>query len=125
MAYVRAKPKDHGQGNQIEGRIQPGQQVVMVEDLISTGGSVLQAAQAVNAAGAHVLGVLAIFNYDLERGQKAFAEFQEHGLPLYTLSHFPALVRVAAANNMITAGQSAGLADWSANPQAWSDRFTA
>ena len=124
MAYVRSAPKDHGQGNQIEGRIEAGQKVVMVEDLISTGGSVLRAAKAVNAIGAEVLGVTAIFNYDLERGRQAFVDFQPGGLPLFTLSHFPVLVKVATSTDVITSAQAEGLAHWSDDPQAWSDQFT-
>ena len=86
MAYVRSAPKDHGKGNQIEGRIEPGSSVVMVEDLISTGGSVIEAAKAVERAGSTVVGVLAIFSYELERGHQAFVQT---GWPLFTLSNYP------------------------------------
>ncbi|MCI1747845.1 MAG: orotate phosphoribosyltransferase [Acidipropionibacterium sp.] len=118
MVYVRSKPKDHGKGNQIEGRLAPGSSVVMVEDLISTGGSVLDAAAAVEREGGHVLGVLAIFSYELEKGHRAF---EKAGLPLYTLSNYPTLIEVAAASGQITASQQEALATWSADPQAWSD----
>lgn len=118
MVYVRSKPKDHGKGNQIEGRLAEGASVVMVEDLISTGGSVLDAAAAVQREGGRVLGVLAIFSYELEKGHRAF---EEAGLPLYTLSNYPALIEVAAGSGRITADQQAALATWSADPQAWSD----
>lgn len=118
MVYVRSKPKDHGKGNQIEGRLAEGASVVMVEDLISTGGSVLDAAAAVQREGGRVLGVLAIFSYELEKGLRAF---EEAGLPLYTLSNYPTLIEVAAVSGRISADQRAALATWSADPQAWSD----
>ena len=118
MAYVRSAPKDHGKGNQIEGRIEPGSSVVMVEDLISTGGSVIEAAKAVERAGSTVVGVLAIFSYELERGHQAFVQT---GWPLFTLSNYPTLIEVAAANQAITPDQLAALKTWSADPQAWSD----
>ncbi|AXE38979.1 orotate phosphoribosyltransferase [Acidipropionibacterium virtanenii] len=118
MVYVRSKPKDHGKGNQIEGRLAEGASVVMVEDLISTGGSVLDAAAAVQREGGHVLGVLAIFSYELEKGHQAF---EEAGLPLFTLSNYPTLVEVAAASGRITPDQQETLATWSSDPQAWSD----
>lgn len=118
MVYVRAKPKDHGKGNQIEGRLEPGSSVVMVEDLISTGGSVLDAAAAVEREGGHVLGVLAIFSYELDKGHRAF---EDAGRPLYTLSNYPTLIEVAAGSGRISADQQAALATWSADPQAWSD----
>lgn len=118
MAYVRSAPKDHGKGNQIEGRIEPGSSVVMVEDLISTGGSVIEAAKAVERAGSTVVGVLAIFSYELERGHQAFAQTS---WPLFTLSNYPTLIEIAAANQAITPDQLAALKTWSADPQAWSD----
>lgn len=118
MVYVRSKPKDHGKGNQIEGRLAEGASVMMVEDLISTGGSVLDAAAAVQREGGRVLGVLAIFSYELEKGRRAF---EEAGLPLYTLSNYPTLIEVAAVSGRISADQRAALATWSADPQAWSD----
>lgn len=70
LIYVRAKPKDHGAGRQIEGVLKPGQKVVMLDDLISTGGSVLQAAKAVQAAGGDIQAVGAIFSYALMRQRK-------------------------------------------------------
>ncbi|MDN6440771.1 MAG: orotate phosphoribosyltransferase [Acidipropionibacterium jensenii] len=118
MIYVRSKPKDHGRGNQIEGRMAAGSAVVMVEDLISTGGSVLDAAAAVEREGGTVLGVLAIFSYELEKGRQ---NFEKAGLPLFTLSNYPTLVEVAAKSGQITAAQQQTLATWSSDPQAWSD----
>jgi len=118
MAYVRSAPKDHGRGNQIEGRIPAHSKVIMVEDLISTGGSVLKAAQAVEREGSTVVGVLALFSYELEKGHRAF---EKAGVPLYTLSNYPTLIEVAAESGRITSEQQATLATWSSDPQAWSD----
>ncbi|WP_027586659.1 orotate phosphoribosyltransferase [Acidipropionibacterium thoenii] len=118
MVYVRSAPKDHGKGNQIEGRLAAGSTVVMVEDLISTGGSVLDAAAAVEREGGRVLGVLAIFCYELEKGRQ---NFEKAGLPLYTLSNYPTLVEVAASSGAISAAQQAALSTWSSDPQAWSE----
>lgn len=117
MAYVRSAPKDHGRGNQIEGRIPKGSRVVMVDDLISTGGSVLKAAGAVGRAGSTVVAVLAIFSYELEAGRAAF---EEAGVPLFTLSNYPTLVSLAAESGYVSADQQATLTAWSADPQEWS-----
>ena len=74
MCYVRSKAKGHGKGNQIEGKVQSGQKVVVVEDLISTGGSVITAVQALREAGCEVLGVVSIFTYGLEKGKELLQE---------------------------------------------------
>lgn len=84
FVYIRSKPKDHGAGNQIEGRVLKGQKMVIIEDLISTGGSVLDAAAAASREGADVLGVVAIFTYELP---KASQNFKEAGIKLITLSN--------------------------------------
>ncbi|MCY7144568.1 orotate phosphoribosyltransferase, partial [Streptococcus gordonii] len=72
--YIRSKPKDHGAGNQIEGRVAPGQKMVVIEDLISTGGSVLDAIAAAKREGADVIGAAAIFTYELPKAEKNFNE---------------------------------------------------
>lgn len=100
FAYIRSKPKDHGAGNQIEGRVLSGQKMVIIEDLISTGGSVLDAAAAAIREGAEVLGVVAIFTYQLP---KATASFQEAGIELITLSNYSELIRVAKVKGYIDA----------------------
>ena len=82
FAYIRSKPKDHGAGNQIEGRVAQGQKMVVIEDLISTGGSVLEAVAAAKREGADVLGVVAIFSYQLAKADKNFADA---GVKLVTL----------------------------------------
>lgn len=100
FAYIRSKPKDHGAGNQIEGRVLKGQKVVIIEDLISTGGSVLDAAAAAKREGADVLGVVAIFTYELP---KASQNFEEAGVQLITLSTYSDLIQVAKEKGYITA----------------------
>lgn len=100
FAYIRSKPKDHGAGNQIEGRVLKGQKMVIIEDLISTGGSVLDAAAAAKREGADVLGVVAIFTYELP---KASQNFEETGVQLITLSTYSDLIQVAKEKGYITA----------------------
>ena len=85
MVYIRSKAKDHGKGNQIEGRITEGQKMVVIEDLISTGGSVLEACEAAAREGANVLGVAAIFTYELPQG---LTNFEKAQLPLVTLTNY-------------------------------------
>lgn len=100
FAYIRSKPKDHGAGNQIEGRVLKGQKMVIIEDLISTGGSVLDAAAAAKREGADVLGVVAIFTYELP---KASQNFEEAGVQLITLSTYSDLIQVVKEKGYITA----------------------
>lgn len=116
MIYVREKAKSHGRGNQIEGVLQPGQKVVVIEDLISTGGSSLKAAEAVRAAGGEVLGVVAIFTYQLP---KAEARFAEAGVSLVTLSDYTALLEVAREKGVITASQEQVLSAWRQSPETF------
>jgi orotate phosphoribosyltransferase len=118
MAYVRSKPKDHGRGNQIEGRVEAGQQGVIVEDLVSTGMSSLAVVQAVREAGVAVLGVVAIFSYDLPVARQAFAAAQ---VPLRPLLTFADLLSVAQAEALLSPDALASLQAWHADPQAWSD----
>ncbi|HEP5900327.1 TPA: orotate phosphoribosyltransferase [Streptococcus pyogenes] len=99
FAYIRSKPKDHGAGNQIEGRVLKGQKMVIIEDLISTGGSVLDAAAAASREGADVLGVVAIFTYELP---KASQNFKEADIKLITLSNYTELIAVAKLQGYIT-----------------------
>lgn len=118
MVYIRSKPKDHGKGNQIEGRITNGQKMVVIEDLISTGGSVLEAAAAANKEGAEVLGVAAIFTYELPQGKENFAKAE---LPLLTLTNYSTLIETARTENKITAAQLALLKKWREDPTGWLD----
>lgn len=109
MVYVRSKPKGHGQSNLIEGKIEPGQKAVVIEDLISKGGSVLQAAQALQDAGFEVAGIAAIFTYGLPQAQQAI---QEAGFTFHTLTDFPALVEQAQESGAIAAEDLPMLSEW-------------
>lgn len=111
--YIRGKAKDHGKGNQIEGKYYPGMKVVVVEDLISTGGSSLQAVEAAKEAGCEVLGLVAIFTYNLEKGKKAFAEA---GVPYYTLTNYEELIEAAVEENYISESSLKKLQKFQQNP---------
>lgn len=118
MVYIRSKAKDHGKGNQIEGRIEPGAKMVVIEDLISTGGSVLEACQAATKEGAEVLGVTAIFTYELPKGLENFAAAN---LPLVTLTNYTELLEVAEETGYITPSQKEVLKTWRKDPKTWSE----
>ena len=98
MGYVRSGAKDHGRGNQIEGKLLPGQKVVVVEDLISTGGSVLEVVEVLRQAGAEVLGVASIFTYGMKKGLERLAAA---GVENHSLSNFDVLCEVAAEEGYI------------------------
>ena len=100
FAYIRSEPKDHGAGNQIEGRVAPGQKMVVIEDLISTGGSVLDAIAAAKREGADVIGAAAIFTYELPKADKNFADA---GVKLVTLSNYTELIHLAEQEGYINA----------------------
>lgn len=117
LIYVRSKPKDHGRGKQIEGVIKPGAEVVVIDDLISTGGSVLNAVAAVNKAGAKVVGVVAVFTYQLPAADQNFAA---QGLKYYAVTNYPTLVNVAKEQGLISADHLASLNDWRQDPATWS-----
>lgn len=119
MIYVRSSAKDHGKNNAIEGYLKPGSKVVMVEDLISTGGSVLDAAEKVTEAGGEVIGCAAIFNYLLDSGRQAFAEAN---YPLATLTNYSELVDVAVKDGEL-ADYYETLLKWYKDPVAWSENF--
>lgn len=116
FAYVRPKPKEHGMGNQIEGRIEKGQKVVVIEDLISTGGSSLKAVDALRAAGIEVVGMAAIFTYGFKIADQNFADKQ---VPLVTLSHYNALIDEAIRQNYISAESLESLKKWRRKPETW------
>lgn len=116
FAYVRSKAKDHGLGNQIEGVVNPGDKVVVIEDLISTGGSSLAAVEALRAAGAEVVGMIAIFSYGFEKAEKAFAEAK---CPLYTLTNYDELLEVAEEQGLFSAEDKELLAQWRLSPDTW------
>ncbi|WP_041749519.1 orotate phosphoribosyltransferase [Brevibacillus brevis] len=116
MIYVRDKAKGHGRQNQIEGALAAGQKVVVIEDLISTGGSSLKAAQAVQAEGGEVLGVVAIFSYQFPDAQ---ALFEEAGIPCSTISNYIALLEVASEQGVITSEQEKVLGEWLKSPRTF------
>jgi orotate phosphoribosyltransferase len=116
MAYIRDKAKGHGKENQIEGLIEAGKKVIVIEDLISTGGSSLKAALAVRDAGATPLAVLAIFSYQLDKAVKAF---EEASIPLMTLSNYTTLIEVAVERGVIPQEDLSLLKAWRENPAAF------
>lgn len=118
MCYVRSKPKGHGKGNQIEGAATLGQKVVVVEDLISTGGSVITAVEALKEAGCEVLGVVAIFTYELEKGKE---KLEEAKLKTLTLSDYSSLIEVALEKDLISNVELEKLKEWRKNPadESW------
>ncbi len=117
MAYVRGGAKKHGKGNQVEGKLERGQKVVLVEDLISTGGSSLEAATALVDHGADLLGVVAIFTYGLE---KARTRFEEARIPLATLTNFDVLLEQGLEMGILTPASKAIISEWKKDPGAWS-----
>lgn len=114
--YVRSKPKEHGMGNQIEGVLQPGQPVVVVEDLISTGKSSLEAVQAIRAAGGEVIGMVSIFNYGFDIAVQAF---EKAGVPFRSLSNYNALIELAVEKGTVSADEQATLQAWRSAPDVW------
>ncbi len=115
-AYVRPKPKDHGMGNQVEGELPKGAKVVVVEDLISTGGSSLKAVEALRQYGVEVIGMVASFTYGFPVAEEAF---RQAGVTLYTLSDYDHIVSEAAKTGYIKDEQQPVLAEWRKNPAEW------
>ncbi len=114
--YVRSAPKGHGLENMIEGEYHSGQRVVVIEDLISTGGSSLKAVQALREAKCNVLGLTAIFSY----GFKVAADnFEEAKCPYFTLSNYDLLIEQAAKENYVSENQLESLKNWKDNPENW------
>lgn len=118
MIYIRGKAKEHGKGNQIEGRILPGQKVVIIEDLISTGGSVLEASTAITQSDAIVLGVAAIFTYELPKGKE---NFENRQMSLKTLTDYTTLTEVALETGTISEEDMSLLKKWKNDPIHWND----
>ena len=116
MIYIRSSAKKHGKGNQIEGVLHEGQRVVVIEDLISTGGSVLEATDAVENAGGKVLGVAAIFTYELAQATK---QFSAKNMAFTTLTQYSTLIEVARENGVISENELKLLMQWRENPQEW------
>ena len=116
FAYVRSKPKDHGMANLIEGDLQPGMKVVVVEDLISTGGSSLKAVEALRQHGCEVLGMVAAYTYGFPVAEEAFAAA---GVTLTTLTNYEAVVETALQTGYIEQSHVPMLAAWRKDPANW------
>ncbi|GIN83763.1 orotate phosphoribosyltransferase [Heyndrickxia sporothermodurans] len=116
MCYVRSKAKGHGKGNQIEGKVSKGKKVVVVEDLISTGGSVITAVEALRQAGCEVLGVVSIFTYELETGKE---QMKSQNITSYSLVTYSSLIDIALNNEVIEEKDLVTLKEWRENPTEW------
>lgn len=116
FAYVRSKAKDHGMANLIEGELQPGTKVVVVEDLISTGGSSLKAVEALRAAGYEVVGMVASYTYGFPVAEQAFADAD---VKLITLTNYEAVVAEALRTGYIADDQVPMLHEWRKDPAHW------
>lgn len=116
MSYVRAKAKAYGLGNQIEGGIQKGESTVIIEDLISTGGSAISVVEALEFIGADVRAVFSIFTYGFD---KAVRRFEDAGMPIYTLTDYTTLIEVASENDYVDENDLQTLAEWREQPETW------
>ena len=117
MIYVRGAAKAHGRQNRVEGPLNPDSDVILIEDLVSTGMSSTAAISAISEGGARVSAVLAIFTYGLGQAQKIY---EEAGIPLYTLTDYPTLIEVAKRAGHIDDADVASLRGWYADPETWS-----
>ena len=115
MVYVRSKAKEHGRGKQIEGKFAPGQKVVVVEDIVSTGGSSITAVEALRAAGCEVVGVVCVYTYNLPKAEEAF---EQVGVKYVSLTNFDFLVEAASESGMISEDQIPLLQNWHADLKA-------
>jgi orotate phosphoribosyltransferase len=116
FAYVRPEPKGHGRQNQIEGNLEEGQTVVVIEDLISTGNSSLNAVKALREAGANVKGMFAIFTYGFDT---SVSNFEKNEIELYTLSDYENLIETAQSTNYINTQEAGILRKWREDPANW------
>ncbi len=114
--YVRSKPKEHGMGNQIEGVLEKGQKVVVIEDLVSTGKSSLQTVEVLRELEADVIGMCALFTYGFPAASDAFAKA---GLPLHTISSYEALMELAEEKGIIQSSEKQTLQEWRVSPEKW------
>lgn len=121
MGYVRGGAKTHGRNNQIEGKVTEGMKVVVIEDLISTGGSSLECVEALRQAGCEVLGLVAIFTYGLPKAVEKFAEAK---CSYHTISNYDALIEVAVEENYIAAADMEKLVAWKKDPNdhSWMEK---
>ncbi|MCQ2083004.1 MAG: orotate phosphoribosyltransferase [Bacteroidaceae bacterium] len=116
FVYVRSSPKDHGMGNLVEGKLDAGSRVLVVEDLISTGGSSLKAVQALRDAGCEVVGMVASFTYGFPQAEQAF---KEAGVTLVTLTDYPHMLDAAIESGYIKQESLKTLEEWRRNPSEW------
>ena len=116
FTYVRSSAKDHGRQNLIEGEVVSGQRVVVVEDLISTGKSSLQAVQALREAGCNVVGLVSIFTYGFDEAAKNFADAK---CPMFSLCNYNALIKVAVENSYVLESDVEFLQSWRKDPASW------
>lgn len=116
MSYVRAKAKAYGLGNQIEGGIQKEETTIVIEDLISTGGSAISVVEALQFIGAEIEAVLSIFTYDFDKARKRFGKV---GVPMFALTDYRTLIDVASKNDYVNESDLETLAEWRKNPETW------
>jgi orotate phosphoribosyltransferase len=116
LIYVRSKPKEHGMGNQIEGFFETGKQVVVIEDLISTGKSSLAVVQTLRTAGLHIAGLVSIFNYGFDEAARAFAEA---GIKTRSLTDYSTLIALAVEKGTVSSAQHETLVKWREDPANW------
>jgi orotate phosphoribosyltransferase len=116
FVYVRGEAKGHGLGNRIEGYVEEGSNVIVVEDLISTGGSSISVVEALREAGCNVVGMVAIFTYGFDVAKK---KFEDARCPLYTLSDYNTIIQIAVDNGMVLEKQLDTLREWRQKPDQW------
>lgn len=114
--YVRPKPKEHGLGNQIEGQFKPGQKVVIIEDLVSTGKSSLQVVDVLKEVGIEVIGMISIFNYRFNVAKEAFEKAE---VELFSLTDYPSLLQLAEKRGIVQPEQQQVLLNWRSDPANW------
>jgi orotate phosphoribosyltransferase len=122
FVYVRSKAKGHGLGNRIEGFLDKGQKTVVIEDLVSTGGSSLDACVALRETGAEIIGMVSVFNYGFEVAVKAF---ESAGIPVRSLSNYKTLIAVALDKGLVSAAEMETLSAWREAPDKWRQEASA
>ena len=116
-SYIRSSAKDHGMHQQVEGLVKPGDKVVVVEDLVSTGGSSLKAVEALRRLGVDVLGMVALYTHGFPQAEEAFRAAGD--LPFYTLSDYDAVIEEAVKQRLVSSGDLETLREWRKNPSEW------
>lgn len=116
MAYVRAKAKSYGMGNQIEGGVEKGERTLIIEDLISTGGSAMSVVEALRFIGADITGIFCIFTYGFDKSDQ---KFEDADIPVYTLTDYSTLIDVAIEEGYVDEEALETLNKWRANPESW------